>query len=134
MEYNIDSGAHSVYALHYHLILVTKYRRGVFNEERTNFMRQVVAGFVDNYGVEIKNFEADDDHVHILFKAKPTTDLVRFINTLKGASSRRIRNEYGDELQDKLWGESFWTDSYCLLSTGQVSLDVLKEYVETQRG
>ena len=83
--------------------------------------------------VEIKNLEADRHHVHLLFKATPTTNLAKFINVLKGASARHIRNEYGDHIEDKLWGDLFWADSYCLISTGQVSLDVLKEYVANQR-
>jgi len=133
MEYDLDTGAHSTYSLHYHLVLVVKYRREVFTEELQGFFGEVVSGFADNYGVEIKNLEADRDYVHLLFKATPTTDLTKFINVLKGASARRIRNEYGDQIEDKLWGDSFWADSYCLISTGQVSLDVLKEYVENQR-
>jgi len=133
MEYDLDTGAHSTYSLHYHLVLVVKYRREVFTEELQGFFGEVVSGFADNYGVEIKNLEADRDYVHLLFKATPTTDLTKFINVLKGASARRIRNEYGDQIEDKLWDDSFWADSYCLISTGQVSLDVLKEYVENQR-
>ncbi len=74
---------------------------------------------------------SEHDHVHILFTAKPTTDRVRFVNTLKGASARRIKNEF--DLNSELWGDSFWTDSYCLISTGQVSLDALTQYVEDQR-
>jgi putative transposase len=98
-----------------------------------NFMRGAIEGFADNYGVEIERLEADGDHVHILFKAKPSTDLTKFINTLKGSTARRIRNEFHDEIKRKLWGDSFWTDSYCLISTGQVSLDTLIEYVDSQR-
>jgi len=55
------------------------------------------------------------------------------VNTVKGATARRVRNEFEDELKDKLWGDSFWTSSYCLISTGQVSLDYLMKYVEEQR-
>lgn len=122
-----------MYSLHFHLILTTKYRRGVLTEERIAFIGEVIGGFADNYGVEVTNFDGGDDHLHIPFRAKPTTDLVKFINTLKGATARRIRNEYEDELKNERWGDSFWTDSYCLISTGQVSLDVLMEYVENQR-
>jgi putative transposase len=131
MEYGFDSGAHSVYSLHYHLILVTKYRQDTFTPEVADFMRQNVEDFADNYGVVVKHLEGDNDHVHMLFKAKPTTDLVRFVNTLKGSTARRIKNEF--DLDSELWGDSFWTDSYCLISTGQVALDDLMEYVEHQR-
>ena len=133
MEYDLDTGAHSVYSLHYHLILTTQYRRGVLTEERTQFIRGVIEGFADKYGVTLTNLDGEDDHLHILFRTEPTTDLVKFINTVKGATARRIRNEYEDDLKTDLWGDSFWNDSYCLISTGQVSLDVLKEYVENQR-
>ena len=105
----------------------------MLTEERTQFIHEVISGFTDNYGVELANLDGEDDHVHILFRAKSTTDLVKFINTVKGATARRIRNEYADELKTELWGDSFWNDSYCLISTGQVSLDVLKHYVEEQR-
>jgi len=105
----------------------------VLTEERTQFIRGVIEGFADKYGVTLTNLDGEDDHVHILFRAEPTTDLVKFINTVKGATARRIRNEYEDDLKTDLWGNSFWNDSYCLISTGQVSLDVLKEYVEDQR-
>jgi len=122
-----------VHSLHYHLILTTKYRRGVLTEERTQFIRGVIEGFAEKYGVTLTTLDGEDDHVHILFRAEPTTDLVNFINTLKGATARRIRNEYEDDLKTDLWGDSFWNDSYCLISTGQVSLDVFTEYVENQR-
>jgi putative transposase len=131
MPDDLDSGSHSVYSLHYHLILVTKHRRGVLTEDRTNFIHEVIGGFADNYGIEVSHLDGEDDHIHVLFKAKPTTDLVKFVNTLKGATARRVRNEF-PELKDEQ-GDSFWNDSYCLLSTGQVSLDVLTEYVENQR-
>ena len=131
--YDTDKGAHSVYTLHYHLVLVVKYRRDVFTEDMKAFMRGTVEGFSDKYGVTVKNLEAEGDHVHMLFKAKPTTELAKFINTLKGSTARRIRNEYHDEIKDKLWGDSFWTDSYFLASTGQVSLDILIQYVEDHR-
>ena len=132
MWYDLDKGSHSVYSLHFHLILTTKYRKGVLTEERTAFIGEVIEGFSDKYGVEIKAIDGEDDHLHILFKAKPTTDLSKFVNAVKGASARRIRNEY-PELKDDLWGDSFWNRSYCLISTGQVSLDVLMKYVEMQR-
>jgi putative transposase len=79
-----------VYSLHYHLILVTKYRQDTFTPERADFVRQTMENFADNYGVVVKNLEGDRDHVHMLFKAKPTTDLVRFVNTLKGSTARRM--------------------------------------------
>ncbi len=69
----------------------------------------------------------------MLFRCKPTLDMTKFINVLKGNSSRKIREMYKDFLKDKLWGDAFWSPSYFLATTGNVTLDVLKEYVENQR-
>jgi len=69
--------------------------------------------------------------MHILFKAKPTTDLVKVVNTFKGVSARTLRKEF-PALKEFLCGDSFWSESYFIASTGQVSLVVLKAYVEDQ--
>jgi putative transposase len=66
-----------------------------------------------------------------LFKATPQTDLVKVINSVKGVTARYLRHEF-PETKKFLWGDAFWTPSYFLATTGQVSLDVLKAYVESQ--
>ncbi|MDY6788359.1 MAG: IS200/IS605 family transposase [Candidatus Nanohaloarchaea archaeon] len=131
MEYDLDSSSHSVYSLNYHLILVVKYRREIFdNEEIVDELKSRTKNISGNYGVEITNQEVDEDHIHILFSSKPTTDLVKFINALKTGTSKAIRHRF--DITDKLWKGVFWSDSYCLITTGEVTLDQLKEYVENQ--
>lgn len=73
----------------------------------------------------------DIDHIHVLLTAKPNTELSKFINAYKSASSRRIKNEF-PEIKQKLWKEYFWSQSYCLLTVGGAPLEVLKQYIETQ--
>lgn len=131
MEYDLDSSSHSVYSLNYRLILVVKYRREIFdNEEIVDELKSRTKNIAENYGVEITNQEVDQDHIHILFSSKPTTDLVKFINALKTGTSKAIRHRF--DISDKLWEDVFWSDSYCLITTGEVTLDQLKEYVENQ--
>ena len=77
--------------------------------------------------------ECGEDHIHILFRAKPTLDIPKFINLLKGRTSRELRKNYKEFLKDKLWGDSFWSPSYFLATTGNVTIDILKEYIENQR-
>ena len=67
----------------------------------------------------------------MLVKGTPSTDLEKVFNTLKGVSSRYLRQEF-PEIKNMLWGDSFWSDSKFIASTGQVSLDVLMKYVESQ--
>ena len=73
------------------------------------------------------------DHLHLLFRTKPTTNITKYINILKGHSSREIRKKYKDFLKDKLWGDNFWSPSYFLATTGNVTIDILKQYIENQR-
>jgi putative transposase len=101
------------------------------NDAIINRLKEVNRKIAEKGGVDIINQECDKDHEHILFGATPQTNLVKFINSLKGVSARRLRKEF-PELKKILWKDSFWSSSYCLISTGQVTLDQLKKYVENQ--
>ncbi len=134
MKYKLDKGAHSVYALYYHLILVVKYRRKVFtNDKIIDFLKQKIHEISETHEVEILAIETDQDHVHVLFKAKPTLNIPEYINALKTITSREIRRNF-PEVKEKLWRNAFWSPSYFLATSGQVTLDVLKTYVESQGG
>ncbi|KXB05862.1 transposase [candidate division MSBL1 archaeon SCGC-AAA382F02] len=132
MQYELQKGRHSVFSLNFHLVVCVKYRREVFeNQGIIDELKKRTRKIASNYDVTIKNQEVDKDHTHILFSAAPKTDLVKFINALKGATSRVIRNRF-PEVKEKLWEDKFWSPSYFLATTGEVTLDVLKEYVENQ--
>lgn len=132
MQYKFDKGHSSVYTLNYHLIICIKYRRKIFdNEDIKNEIKERIKRIAENFGVTIINQECDLDHTHILFKAIPQTNLTKFINSLKGGTSNAIRHRF-PEVKKKLWKDVFWSKSYCLITTGQVTLDQLKKYVESQ--
>ena len=134
MEYKLDRGAHSVYALQYHFVQIVKYRRKVLtNDKIVNFLKQKTKEISTTFGVTILNQECDKDHIHIIFKAKPTLNIPRYLNALKTITSREIRRNY-PEVKEKPWNGAFWSPSYFLATTGQVTLDQLKKYVENQGG
>jgi putative transposase len=133
MRYNLDKSAHSVYSLYYHLVIVVKYRRkALHSDEIRERLKDIVRMLADELNIEIVAQEPGDDHLHILFKATPKANLSNIVNVIKGTSSRYLRKEY-PELKEMLWGDSFWSNSYFIATTGQVSIDLLKEYVEGQR-
>jgi putative transposase len=133
MKYKLDKSSHAVFSLQYHLVLIIKYRRKALCDEAIRErLKNIIWDLAKQLNVEIIAQEPAEDHLHVLFKAKPTTDLVKVVNTFKGVTARLIRQEY-PQLKDLLWGDSFWSDSYFIASTGQVSLDVLKAYVENQQ-
>lgn len=132
MKYKLDKSSHSVFSLQYHLILTIKYRRkALVNEAIRERLKNIIWDLAKQLDIEIITQEPAQDHLHILFKAKPTTNLVEVVNTIKGVTSRIIRQEY-PQLKELSWEDSFWSNSYFIASTGQVSLDVLTAYVENQ--
>ncbi len=131
MRYSLQKSAHSAYAMHYHLIFCTAYRRKVITEPIGERLKDLVANLMPRFGAEPVAQETDLDHIHVLFSAKPSTELTKLINSLKGVTARRIRQEF-PEVKKELWGGKFWSPSYCLITTGQVSIDVLKQYIESQ--
>lgn len=127
----LDSNNHSVFALHYHLVMCIKYRRKVINDSISDRLKDIFADIAPNYGVELIEWNHDIDHVHLLFKAKPNTEISKLLNAYKSASSRRIKNEFPD-IRKYLWKEYFWSKSYCLVTTGGAPLEVVKRYIENQ--
>ncbi len=128
---NFDTNNHSVFSLNYHLVMVVKYRRKVINDTISNRLKEMFEYIGKTYHITLMEWNHDIDHVHVLFKACPNTEISKFMNAYKSASSRLIKIEY-PEIKEKLWKEAFWSKSYCLISTGGVTIDVIKKYIETQ--
>ena len=130
MELKRNSNA--VYLLNYHIILVVKYRRKVFDNdiiiERTKELMRKISAEND---VEVINQECGDDHIHLMVSTKPTLQLTKYINLLKGHSARALRKEF--DFSEQLYGDSLWSDSYYIATCGNVSLDTLYNYIENQR-
>ena len=127
----LDTNAHSVFLLHYHLILVVKYRRQVFTDEISERAKEIFSYIAPSYKIEIVEWNHDKDHVHILFKGQPKTEMSKFINAYKSASSRLLKKEF-PIIRQKLWKEMFWSQSFCLISSGGDPIEVIKEYIENQ--
>ena len=127
----LDNNNHSVFAMYYHLILVVKYRRKVFDDSISDYARSIFQKISPSYNISLLEWNHDEDHVHIMFKAQPNSELSKFINAYKSASSRLIKRDF-PELRKKLWKEYFWSQSFCLLTTGGAPIEVIKKYIETQ--
>ena len=127
----LDSNNHSVFSLNYHLILVIKYRRKVLNDDISNRLKEIFEYISPNYNITLEEWEHDKDHIHVLFKAHPKSELSKFINAYKSASSRLIKKDF-PEVRRKLWKEMFWSRSYCLLTTGGAPVETIRKYIEHQ--
>ena len=127
----MDNNAHSVFLLYYHLIMVTKYRRRVFDDQISARGKEIFEYIAPDYGIVLEEWNHDADHVHVMFRAQPKSELSKFINAYKSASSRLLKKEY-PQIRKKLWKEAFWSQSFCLLTAGGAPIEVIREYIETQ--
>jgi len=127
----LDTNNHSVFLLHYNLVLVIKYRREVINKDISNRLKEIFEKISSNYNIIIEEWEYDKNYVNVLFKAHPNSELSKFINAYKSASSRLVKKEF-PEIKKKLWEEYFWSRSYCLLTTGGSPIEVIKKYIQNQ--
>ena len=122
---------HSVFAIHFHLILVVKYRKKVINDEISERLKEIFRGIKGNYNIALEEWNFDLDYVHILFRSEPNSNISKFINAYKSASSRLIKKEY-PSIRSRLYKEAFWSQSFFLISTGEASIETIKKYIESQ--
>ena len=127
----LRSNNHSVFAIRFHLILVVKYRKKVITDAISERLKNIFCYIEDDYNIALEEWNHDVDHVHILFRSHPNTNISKFINAYKSASSRLIKKEY-PSIRNKLYKEAFWSQSFCLISTGGANIETIKKYIESQ--
>ncbi len=111
--------------------MVVKYRRKVINDEISEYLKHRFVVVGQAYGINLQEWNHDQDHVHVLFRATPHTEMAKFLNAYKSSSSRMVKKQF-PEIKQYLWKSAFWTQSYCLISTGGAPLEVAKRYIESQ--
>ena len=102
----LDNNAHSVFLMHYHLVLVVKYRRKVFDDRISDRAKEIFEYISPKYNITLEEWNHDKDYVHILFKAHQNTEISKFINAYKSASGRLLKKEF-PQIRQKLWKEHF---------------------------
>jgi len=118
---------------HAHLVFVTKYRRGALTAKMLDRCQQVMEDVCAGFGCLLVEFGGEDDHVHLLIEFPPTVTLSRLVNSLKGVSARRLRQEFPAHVRRYLWGGHFWSRSYFVGTCGGAPLEVLARYIDSQR-
>lgn len=126
-----ESNNHSVFGLNYHLVLCVKYRRKVLDAEISDRLKNIFSSIGESYHITVREWNHDEDHIHVLFSAHPKSELSKFINAYKSASSRLIKKEF-PRIREKLWKEYFWSRSFFLVTVGGAPLEALKAYIESQ--
>lgn len=129
---DIRKGRHVVYALHAHLVFVTKYRKDALSELAIRDLRTIFAKVCKDFEAELIECNGEDDHVHLLIVYPPKVALSKLVNSLKGVSSRLLR-EWRPEVRGRYKDGVLWSPSYFVASCGGAPLSIVAEYVKSQR-
>jgi putative transposase len=123
--------AHSVYDLKYHLVWITKYRKPILKGEIGKRLRELVRETCKQQDVQILSGAIQPDHVHLLVSVPPQLSVSELMQRIKGRSSRKMMQEFG-ELSRQFWGRHLWARGYFAASSGNVTDEVIKQYIESQ--
>jgi putative transposase len=123
--------AHSVYDLKYHIVWITKYRKPVLHGEVAKRLRELVRQTCATVDVYIVSGHVSKEHVHLLLSVPPQLAVSELVQRLKGRSSRSLLDEF-NELRRQFWGRHLWARGYFAASTGNVTDEIIKQYIESQ--
>ena len=126
------TGRHCVFAMHVHLVFVTRYRRRVFDRDALARLHRMLRIVCADFEADLIEFNGERDHVHLLVNYPPKYSVSALVNSLKGVSSRRIRRERPD-IAERHARDGLWSPSYFAGSCGGAPISVLRTYIENQR-
>ena len=123
------TGAHTVYDIKYHVVWVTKYRFSVLSGEMAERARDIIRDICMQHDVRIVKGHVSRDHVHLFVSAPPRLSVSQMMQYIKGKSSRRLQEEY-PTLRRRYWGRHIWARGYYCASSGTVTDEMIKAYIE----
>jgi len=123
---------HTVSVLTAHIVWVTKYRYQVLKGDIQVRCRELVKQICDIEDVRILKGVISKDHVHIHIEYRPSQNISDLVKRLKGRTSRRLQEEY-PELSKRYWGRHFWAIGYGVWSTGNITDEMVQDYLEHHR-
>ena len=129
---DVRTGRHCVFALHAHLVFVTKFRHNVFTDRHLTRLEEIMRTVCADFETELVEFNGEGEHVHLLVNFPPKVALSKLVNSLKGVSSRRMRQEFPDLVRHYYRANKLWSASYFAGSVGGAPLTVLRQYIEQQ--
>jgi putative transposase len=122
-----------VYRLQSHVVLVTKYRKGVITDRVREALIHTAREVCERLGVDLIEADGDVDHLHLLVDYPPKLSMSAFVGAVKTNTSLRIRQKDFEEVTTSLWGKHFWSPSYFVCSVGSNTQDRVRRYIRDQR-
>ena len=122
-------GGHTVFQIEYHFVWVIKYRYKILTGEIAERVRAMVRQVCETFEIRIVRGEVSKDHVHILVSAPPTMAPSEIMRRIKGNTASRLFEEF-PHLKKRYWGRHFWARGYFCATVGQMTEEMIKQYLE----
>ena len=132
MQDELRHGKHVVYRIHAHLVFVPRYRRKIFDADALERLQTVFAKVCGDFEATLDEFNGEPDHVHLLVHYPPKVSISALVNSLKGVSARRLRQDRPD-IASRYGRGGLWSASYFAASCGGAPIEVLRQYIGQQR-
>jgi len=126
------SGRHCVFELHAHLVFITKYRGNVFSDAHLKSLESIFRSVCADFETELVEFNGEGDHVHLLVNFPPKVSVSKLVNSLKGVSSRRLKQLHPELIKPAYMKNSLWSPSYYAGNVGGAPISVIRQYIEQQ--
>ncbi|NCP04428.1 MAG: IS200/IS605 family transposase [Deltaproteobacteria bacterium] len=131
MSSDYRHGSHTVFTIHLHLVWITKYRKKVLEGAVAYRVRDMIREICQAEGVDIIKGHVSQDHCHLLVSIPPQVTISRLVQRIKGKTSFKLLSEF-QHLRKTYWGRHFWARGYFCCSSGNVTDEVIKQYIEGQ--
>lgn len=128
---NYRKGSHTVYDLKYHLVWITKYRKQVMVGPIAEAVRTYLRQICQENEVQIVKGHVSKDHIHLFVSVPPSISISQLMQSLKGKSSRKLLMNF-KALQKQFWGQHFWARGYFACSSGNITDEMIMQYIENQ--
>jgi len=126
-------GAHTKHDLKVHLIWIPKYRKKALTGQVALRVRDLIRQIAMEHELSILSGKVASDHIHVLVGYRPHVDISRIVQWLKGISSRILLQEFA-HLRKAFWGRDLWARGYLAVSTGNLTDEMVRDYIEQQEG
>jgi putative transposase len=126
-------GAHTKTDLKVHLIWIPKYRKRVLSGQVAIRTRDILRQIALEHEIEIITGKVSIDHVHMFISYRPTQNISKIMQWLKGISSRILLSEFA-HLRKQFWGRQLWSRGYLAVSSGNITDEMIQQYIEEQEG
>ncbi len=128
---NYRQGSHSVFSIHVHLVWITKYRKKILSGDIAQRARSLIRAICEKHQVEILKGHIAPDHIHLFVSLPPNIAVSKLMQQLKGRTSHAMINEFA-LLRRQYWGRHMWARGYFCCSSGNVTDEIIKQYIAQQ--